>query len=141
MDSERMDTGEGTIENPGGPNVQDPEDNGVGDDTEFERVLEGANETDMDNDGMLNCVFLLNNVDLSTLEKLRRNDCLCLKIPKVNPMILSFCLKSGWSVRKEKGLMRALWEIFEKCAVWFLQKDSLTNHLQYADQLGDLQNF
>ena len=86
-------------------------------------------------------IFWLDHVDLSALEKLTEICLLCLKIPKVNPMILKFPSKSGFSKRKEEGLMRAPWEIFEKYAVWFLKKDSLTNHLGYANQLGPLQDF
>ena len=139
MDSDQMDVVEGTSGNPGGPNLQDQEDNV--EDSEFERVTQVVNERKSDHDGMLSCIFLLNHVESSALEKLRKICFLCLKIPKVNPMILKFPSKSGFSKRKEEGLMRAPWEIFEKYAVWFLKKDSLTNHLGYANQLGPLQDF
>ncbi|KNZ52919.1 hypothetical protein VP01_339g1 [Puccinia sorghi] len=67
------------------------------------------------------------------LEKLRKNDFLCVKIPKVTPKILNFPSICDSSVRRERGLMRDHGIIFEKCPMWFLQKDSfITNHLQRA---------
>jgi len=138
MESNNMYVGEGPSGNPGGPNLQDEEDNVAMQDSDFERVLQGEMKAVL---MMMVRIFWLDHVDLSALEKLTEICLLCLKIPKVNPMILKFPSKSGFSKRREKGLMKAPWEIFEKCAVWFLQKDSRTNLLRYADQLGPLQDF